>query len=812
MASRKPGTKNEKLARADFGTVLAVDPVRQTATVESDQGKPYPDCGIGLGGPANFSTPEPGWLAEVSEHFGLAQIERYLTGSGSPEYPERDPAGQIDSFVTMTGGIDLYRQIAGKRLNFRDNRPVDLIAGDQGFRSSDGAMVFAGRGPIAGMKVSDLCQLLLNAVDDHARLIGRNLEIMTDWGQLRFENAKGQTRLILRGAGQADKTYDERLDFELKLGGPDTADDPFLQLALYDRKGRAEGAGDGDIALAVRADQRGQISLFSAGDRWDTVHGQSVATVTRSEKRIIGDSASHEIDGDLETIVGNEHQLRARNSIETLAGHASPSGKMQGKVINAPAVALGSEEGQAAPMGETLKGFLESLVDCIQSQILVIQGKPGTLLPVPGVPGDLLSDVVTYPQKPRPAGELRDVVPSPATRVAAPAAPIKWRSLEPTVVIPSNVFRMLISAWAIQSNLGYGQLFPAEHLKPVTALRRDISKNFGGTFDPEATELLRQIATQINDKLRTLGWSFRMARDIHVFTIKKMPAGFEAFANPGERWIMATPQGAFRTDGRATSWPMLQNQLKNKPQDVIPLLNTLVHELVHCSMSIVLTNWLYHESTWADLGIIPGVLPLPSGHAGTLWGRVFRENQMESLTDYLSFILTGLLVGDDETAYATRKTRRGGYTLWPNAFFARNWGYLVNEILASHAGNSTSVGHKLLGMLSKWGIRDTDLGAARASHTVRPGTRIILVEELPATTLVEDPGGRGLVAAGGTMYLDQNGDPGRGPDKLGAGTDSYDLPYGLVDLPQEMIETIADTDVETFAVLAAFAKPGEGIA
>lgn len=354
-------TEAESGHGGSLGTVMTVDPVRQTLTMQGgrdDTSKGIPWAGgVGPDGEGWFGTPSPGWKGAVGKRLGTDAVEMFGPGptlfkQGSPE--KDDYADEVSTFLSLTGTPKVYHKGPSDGKNFRSHRPTDLIAGDQGFRSAEGAMVYAGRGGIAGMKVSDLCQIVLNQVDDLVRIVSRNMEVFSDWGDVQTVNEGGKTKLIIRGNASAANTHEGRYDFEATIGEGGS----FVNVQLR---------GENGESYTMKADQAGNLHIMQKADKVEQVMGHHALAITKDQKTIIG--------GDQEVDVDGEYTLKC------------------------PHVHLGDKGGQKAPMGQDLVEYLKSVVFWANNQLMVMTktgpSDPGAIFPCPEVP-DLLSNTVDY--------------------------------------------------------------------------------------------------------------------------------------------------------------------------------------------------------------------------------------------------------------------------------------------------------------------------------------------------------------------------------------------------------------------------------
>jgi hypothetical protein len=359
-------------------TILTVDPVRMTASVLSSDGQVLPDVLIiseaGPDGGGDISTPEPGWKGKLTHELGMEAIEHcfppasYFAEGRPPEHDDYDKA--LNTWLSLTGSPTPYRVVEHKVKNFRSHRPYDLIAGDRGFRSSDGASVFALRGGVAGIKVDDLCQLLMMQVDHLTRLVSRQFQMFTDWGHIEILNDEGKTKLHMRCNMHGPNTYDDKFAFDLVLGKSDSEGSPFLSWTLH--------AKDCETPVATfQLDQNGVQHRWLKGDELTEINGNQGVGITKNQKLIVGGSQEIDVDG---------------SSVETIGVK---------KTINSPHVHLGGEGGQPAVMGTDAVNLLKKLIQYINTELVLVSPMGPTFPPGAAAAGhpfvdglDILSHVV----------------------------------------------------------------------------------------------------------------------------------------------------------------------------------------------------------------------------------------------------------------------------------------------------------------------------------------------------------------------------------------------------------------------------------
>jgi hypothetical protein len=371
-----------------YVTILTVDPVRHTATVLDTHHRVQTVPILRDSGPdgeGDFSTPMPGWRGILTNELGFDALHhcfpspRYFSEGRAPETD--DYVQTVNTWLSLTGAYTPYRKVEhAQGEDRRSHRPHDLLAGDWGVRTSEGASVYALRGGVAGLKAGDLCQLVLNQVDDLARLVSRNVDLFTDWGHIQIINDAGKTKLTLRANDRAADTYKDRFAYELTIGDADGPD--FLRAELRTTDGLTP-------AMSVRIDRKGNRFASLANDEVVQIDGHQGLSVARNQKLVVGGDQDIEVDG-------------------TALEHV----KIE-KTIKSPSLNLGADNttNEPAVLGHKLTKYIERIVQYINYELMLatpmggmptlpgaaslgLTGMPGGLLKLEDVP-DFLSDNVT---------------------------------------------------------------------------------------------------------------------------------------------------------------------------------------------------------------------------------------------------------------------------------------------------------------------------------------------------------------------------------------------------------------------------------
>jgi hypothetical protein len=203
------------------GTVQSVDVQRFVCTVKTTKGQRYnnviwtmPSGGAGRSG-ASY-TPKMGDRVKLSTGLGYPVIDGFL-----PRI-DRDPtsAHSIDS-GSSTADTGKLTPLEGN--SFNSSKPGDMLAGDHITTSEGGGMLAVLRGGTVVMKASALAQFIVSKLDDVARVVGRNIELMSEVGVEAFVSTKGT---IYKYSGYARTVAESRqglFRYQEMYGDTDTA-------------------------------------------------------------------------------------------------------------------------------------------------------------------------------------------------------------------------------------------------------------------------------------------------------------------------------------------------------------------------------------------------------------------------------------------------------------------------------------------------------------------------------------------------------------------------------------------------------------
>lgn len=368
---RTPNSPQEIITGQNFsienlGLVISVDSLRMTATVLLGRENMVEDVPfespVGPDGEGIFAIPCPGWRAIVSRDTGLPSISRFvpMPFSTAVSLGEQDAADEwskaVNTWLSVAGRGEVYRTNRGDGKSYRAQRPHDLLPGDMGMRTREGSMVAALRGGVALMKATDLSQVIVNSVDDSTKVIGRNLDLFSEWGSLSFSAKNGRTIFKMEGGNLIAAQRNNVNGFVLTIG---EANDTYLEMKIYNPAGN-------NVSYVQRINRAGDSTTIQKKNRFDKVDGRYMIGATKGMRIIVG--ADMEIDAD---------------------------SKM---VIKTPRLNLGGvANAEPAVMGDKLVAYLKKMVNHINSQLAVMtpagMSTVGAVIPMPDVDA-ILSNTV----------------------------------------------------------------------------------------------------------------------------------------------------------------------------------------------------------------------------------------------------------------------------------------------------------------------------------------------------------------------------------------------------------------------------------
>jgi hypothetical protein len=151
--------------------------------------------------------------------------------------------------------------------SYREGGAGELSPGDWAMKGTDGNALAVLEGGTTVLKGSDLAQVIANKVGDLVRIVARNFELMTDFGQLSIKSEEGRAWLELDGASDVEEGHPDKENWSMRMA-----------------------MGTEDNAFELTFGDKASIKISNSGDI--QILGRSIQTLETSGTAVVEDSAS----------------------------------------------------------------------------------------------------------------------------------------------------------------------------------------------------------------------------------------------------------------------------------------------------------------------------------------------------------------------------------------------------------------------------------------------------------------------------------------------------------------------------------------
>jgi hypothetical protein len=308
----------------ELGEVLAYNSATHTSVVRTHSGRPLQDV------------PQIKGTATGYDHLPIGTSVVIFWGLGFPTIMGCiDLPGQTQSAIpapTLTGveGVgdsDPTQPTQGNNNYKPPGAPTDMGSGDWAQVGSMGQHVAVLEGGVA-LLGSPSAHVQSIGPSGTLRLIARRLQQFTDFGQLRIENDRGKTSLILRaGSNQAAQTGLDEQHWTIRLDLGATGDvldfrilEPEGKLLFCLRAGsdgKVQLFGEGGVDISSGPSGTAQVRHDIAGDRAAAIdgndvaliHGDWAATIDQNFTESVGGDEMRSVAGNATTFIGGGHEV-----------------------------------------------------------------------------------------------------------------------------------------------------------------------------------------------------------------------------------------------------------------------------------------------------------------------------------------------------------------------------------------------------------------------------------------------------------------------------------------------------------------------
>jgi hypothetical protein len=293
----KTGLSDIPKKQWELCTVLNVHPQSYTCDVRGDSGRMF----VGIPFPAH-SRDASGLAGEVNVprrgerfalHYGLA--EPYLAYAAPPLFRGQAPVEhRVNYGASGDGGLDSVYAEEGAA-NYRGGLPPDVQPGDWLRLATKGNLLGVLESGTTILKASELAQVIAHRTRDLLQLVGRNMDVVTDFGEIKFKNEAGHVSMSLKGGSQqATQTGYGQEHFTIHADLGHAGD--LVDFRITDEQGRnlarVHYGADGSITTEGH-NKTEQLT----GDVLSNVTGNVVEHIGEAKTTVIGGAASEEIAG-----------------------------------------------------------------------------------------------------------------------------------------------------------------------------------------------------------------------------------------------------------------------------------------------------------------------------------------------------------------------------------------------------------------------------------------------------------------------------------------------------------------------------------
>ena len=226
----------------------------------------------------------------------------------------------------------VYALQKGSSYNHSGNSFDDLMPGDKVMATKDGNAIGVLEGGVSLLKASELCQVLAFRYNDLLRIISRNFEHFSDFGNIYIKNEDGATSLIVEGSSSQADSRTNRFSIRVEMGKEGEGVRCSILNPIGQVLGRVHLRNNGDILedfqnkeLIIRKDSRETIYGKVTENVQGVVSGDYKADYNKfihgSESRIVSNNKVDSINNDQVIAIGrNKTSNIGGTVVETIFG------------------------------------------------------------------------------------------------------------------------------------------------------------------------------------------------------------------------------------------------------------------------------------------------------------------------------------------------------------------------------------------------------------------------------------------------------------------------------------------------------------
>jgi hypothetical protein len=326
--SGRHGTTGDQRRRGEFGTVLAYQSDRYTATVRTERGRTLRGVPRLRSSPGEVVPLAVGTEVAISFDYGMPLIVGVITMPG-------DSNAESEAFaisdVDGVGG-DGPNGATIPMGNFRGAaEPRDVIPGDWVQAGRQGNMMGVLEGGTNVIRSGPLAQIRTHLLNDLVELLSRNFRQVSDMGEFTIMNTDGRINMRFRGATDQRSEAgpdEERWTVKFDLGAEGdmlnfeicTPEGQTLFKWRVTSDGHCELYGVNGIALNSGSRAGGGHAEEHTGDSVRRVSGSRTSTTAGDETRQVDGNSATTVASDYAVSAGNDGRVQALRDLALSAG------------------------------------------------------------------------------------------------------------------------------------------------------------------------------------------------------------------------------------------------------------------------------------------------------------------------------------------------------------------------------------------------------------------------------------------------------------------------------------------------------------
>ena len=224
-----------------------------------------------------------------------------------------DDLSPMDAFiktgVNNFGSSDpLYKKETGRYRNFAGNSYEDLMPGDKVIATKDGNMIGVLEGGVNYFKASELCQIIGIRYDDLLRVVSRNFEQFTDFGNITIKNKDGFVNYSIEGASTQSEVKSGKYTLHIDMGYTGDLYKISVTNGSSDILSSFHMKSDGSIVEECK-----NLTTIVRGDSIEHVHGNKTLRIAGKYDLLYKGDQETTIDGNETTKVSNNKIVGVKN-------------------------------------------------------------------------------------------------------------------------------------------------------------------------------------------------------------------------------------------------------------------------------------------------------------------------------------------------------------------------------------------------------------------------------------------------------------------------------------------------------------------